>query len=340
MRLKWSTSTSAIAAPGGGAGEARAQHLGEVPAVEQLGQRVHAREPLEPAHGVGALVLGTALGGDVAHRAGEQHAPVDHPDGRAVAHPARHAVHADEAVVLLHDLAVAPEQVGEAPGDVERGAIVGVHELVVAVDELLRLLGRAEQRRQARAVRVHDEALVGPALAAVEVLADDLGGVRERLARRVRLARSCAARSATSLIITTRASRPGVTPDGDDRGEALAVLAAEHDVVFAAADSRDARRSPRATRPPTPAGQYGSGGEHPSSSLSENPVSSHIFALTRAMRPSGAKITSPSCSASTTSLGDLRGRRSVCTRAPCARVRARRTPQPGGRRRHPRGRRP
>ena len=34
-------------------------------------------------------------------------------------------------------------------------------------------------------------------------------------------------------------------------------------------------------------GQYGIGGEDPSSSLSANPVSSHIFVLTCAMRPSG-----------------------------------------------------
>ena len=78
-------------------------------------------------------------------------------------------------------------QVGEAPGHVELGAIVRVEEVVVAVEELLRLLGSPEQPGQAAPVCVHDEMLVRLPLAAVEVLADDLGGVREGLPRRMRL---------------------------------------------------------------------------------------------------------------------------------------------------------
>ena len=120
MRLKWSTSTSAIAAPAAEPGEARAQHLREVPAVEQLGQRIHAREPLEPAHGLGALVLGAAL-----RRRCRSTAPVSSTRRRRAPRTAArsrtqrdHAVDADEAVLLLHDLAVALEHVGEAPGDV------------------------------------------------------------------------------------------------------------------------------------------------------------------------------------------------------------------------------
>ena len=96
-------------------------------------------------------------------------------------------VHAHEAVFLLHDLAMAPEQVGIAPCDIEGGAIVGVDEIVVGVHELLRLLERPEQRSDPPSARVHLERLVGPALAAVEILADDLRGTRERLARRLRL---------------------------------------------------------------------------------------------------------------------------------------------------------
>ena len=173
--------------PRGGAGQAHPQYLREMPAVEQFREGVHAREPLQPAQCLGTLVLGMPLCGDVTDRAREQHAPVDHPDGCPVADPARHAVDADETVLLLHDRAVAPDEVGEAPVDVEVGAIVGVDELVVVVDELLHLGRRAQQRREARAMRVHGEPLVGKALATVEVLADDLGRVGERRAGRSRL---------------------------------------------------------------------------------------------------------------------------------------------------------
>ena len=113
-----------------------------------------------------------------------------------------------------------------------------MHELVVVVDELLRLRGRAEQRRQAGAVRVHDEALVGPPLAAVEVLADDLRGVREGRVGRVRLRdHGCS----IGDVLDHHDARIAARRDahGHDRGEALAVLAAEHHVVLAAADSRD-----------------------------------------------------------------------------------------------------
>ena len=184
------------------------------------------------AHGLGALVLGMPLGGDVADGAGQQHVPVEHRDRRAVAHPARHAVDADEAVFLLHDLAVAADQVGKAPRDVEVRTVVRMHEVVVVVDELLRLLGGPEQRRQAAAVRVHHEALVGPALAAVEVLADDLRRVRERLVRRVGLRHQ---RCAVGDVLDRHDPRFAVGRDAhsDDRGKALAALAAEHDVEFA-----------------------------------------------------------------------------------------------------------
>ena len=220
------------------AGEARAQHLGEVPPVEQLGQRVHAREPLQPAHGLGALVLGTALVRDVAHRAGEQHAPVAHGDGGAVAHPAGHPVDADETVVLLHDLAVAAEHVGEPPRGVERRAVIGMDELVVAVDELVRLLGGAQQIGQPGAVRVHDEPFVREPLAAVEVLADDLGRAREGLAHGGCLGDQ---RGALGDVLDHDDARGAIRRDADrdDRREALAALAAEDDVVLAAAVEED-----------------------------------------------------------------------------------------------------
>ena len=169
------------------AGEPCAQHLREVSAIEQLRQRVDAREPLEPSQGLRALVLGASLLRDVAHRARQHHAPVDDRHGRAIAHPARNPVHPDEAVVLLHDLAVAVDQIGEAPRDIDLRAILRMNAIVVGVDELLRVLGAPEQGGESGAVGMHDEALVGLALAAVEVLADDRGRAREGLPRGMRL---------------------------------------------------------------------------------------------------------------------------------------------------------
>ena len=175
---------------GSGAGEARAQHFREVPAVEQLGQRIDARQPLQAQHGLGALFLGAPHLRDVAGGSREQHAPVvEHPHRRAIADPAHHAVDAHEAVLLLHDVAVPSGQVGEAPGHVIARAILRVHELVVVVEHLLRLLPRAEQRGQTGTASLDDEALVGVQLTAVEVLADHTRRDGERLPRRLRLCR-------------------------------------------------------------------------------------------------------------------------------------------------------
>ena len=107
-------------------------------------------------------------------------------------------------------------------------------EVVVAVHELLRLLGSPEQRRDPPPARVHVEGLVGPALAAVEILADDLRGAREGLARLLGLGHEL---RALRDVLDHHHARAVVAGDTrrDDRGKALAILAAEHDVELALA---------------------------------------------------------------------------------------------------------
>ena len=162
MRLKWSTSTSAIAAPAADPAR-RARSTSEKcrrlnSSVSASTLESHSSRRTASARSSSAL----PLVGDVADRAGEQ---ARGPSSTVMAARSRtqrgDAVDSDQAVVLLHDLAVALDQVGEAPGDIELGAIVRMHEIVVAVNQLLRLLGGAEQRGEAAPVGMHDELLVG-----------------------------------------------------------------------------------------------------------------------------------------------------------------------------------
>ena len=113
-----------------------------------------------------------------------------------------------------------------------------------------------------------------------------------------------AARSATSLIITTRASRPGVTPTVTIAGKRSPFLR-QSTTSYSPRPTRETSSLAACNSATDSSGQYGSGREHPSSSLSENPVNSHIFALTRAMRPSGAKMHEPVLQRVDDHLGDL-----------------------------------
>ena len=188
-------------------------------------------------------------------------------------------------------------------------------------------------------MRVHDEALVGPPLAAVEVLADHLGGVGEGRVGRVRLRDH---RCSIGDVLDHHDARIAARRDahGHDRREALAVLPAEHHVVFAAADSRDlvarslqlghrllrpVRKRPRASQQLA----FGEPGQ-----LAHLRVDARDATVRR-------EDHEPVLQRVDDQLGDLQ----VPVR-PYARARPARAceragpPQPGGRRRHPRGRRP
>ncbi len=132
-----------------------------------------------------------------------------------------------------------------------------------------------------------------------------------------------AARSATSLIITTRIPRPGVKPTVTIAGNRSPFLR-QSTASYSPWPTRETSWKLASSSLSDSEGQYGIGGDDPSSSLSANPVSSHIFALTCAMRPSASTITSPSCSAPPTT-SETRRSRSSATRATPPRARMRRS---------------
>ena len=94
------------------------EHLGEVAAVEDAGQRIGAR-------GLAQALLGADLGGRVAHDALDDQAVAVPARHAAAADPARHAVEPDQAAAHLAHLAA---QVARGVLGVER-AVVGVHGL-------------------------------------------------------------------------------------------------------------------------------------------------------------------------------------------------------------------
>ena len=267
---------------------AAVEEIREVAPVEESRQRVDAREPLEAPDRLGALLLQQALRGDVAGRsAQEDPSPLDRDPG-SVSHPADDAVVSHEAVAQLDDLTVQVQQVGVRPRVVVDGAIVGVDVGVGGFRGVCRIAVAPEQRRDPRSLRVLDVPTVGQELAAVEELADQLGGAGEREPGRLGLLLGSADLGgqghALGDVLDHDDPRPVVRRDThrDDRRELLAVLALQGHVVLSAALRGWRPRSRRGSSRACPGGQNGCGGPVPMSSsagvprhLADGPVDGH-----------------------------------------------------------------
>jgi hypothetical protein len=225
--------------PGVVASGADADVIGEVPAVEEPGQIVDPREPLEPPDGVRALRFRDPLGGHVARGAVQQHASTGDPHAGAIADPADDAVVPEQAVVLLDDLAVRLQQVGVRPGVPEAGEILVVHATGGGRAAVVRI--GAQQLGVARTLGVHHEGPIGQNLGAVQELADHLRRTREGESRELgvlsRVLQLRVQQLALRHVLDDHDARIELRRDADrdDRGEALAVLAEERHVELALA---------------------------------------------------------------------------------------------------------
>ncbi len=150
MRLKKSTSMSATALEASSLTARESSRSAEVATVEEPGQRIHARQPLETPEILDALLLRHVLRRDVAGGSAQEHASSDDGDARPVQHPAGDTVVSDEAVALLDDLTVRLDEQGVAPLAVEARAIVGVHASGDRDVRIVGLVSDAEQRRRCR----------------------------------------------------------------------------------------------------------------------------------------------------------------------------------------------
>ena len=150
-----------------------------------------------------------------------------------------------------------------------------------------------------------------------------------------------AARSATSLIMTTRASRPGVTPTVTIAGKRSPFFR-QSTTSYSPRPTRETSSLAACNSATDSSGQYGSGREHPAAR----------FRRTRSTRtfrvdPRDATVRCEDDETVLQRVDDQLGDLQVPVQVPpYARARPARAceragpPQPGGRRRHPRGRRP
>ena len=220
---------------------AAVEEIREVAPVEESRQRVDAREPLEAPDRLGALLLQQALRGDVAGRSAQEDPPPLDRDPGSVSHPADDAVVSHEAVAQLGDLTVQVQQVGVRPRVVVDGAIVGVDVGVGGFRGVCRIAVAPEQRRDPRSLYVLDVPTVGQELAAVEELADQLGGAGEREPGRLGLLLGSedlgGQGHALGDVLDHDDPRPVVRRDThrDDRRELLAGLPLQGHVVLSAA---------------------------------------------------------------------------------------------------------